>query len=146
KIKEKFNKNREKRISEKEYLEAMYKHADEYEEEDIVGYPEDIKHKPDAQAFYGSIYDVISEERAKYETNKDLAVKDILGRLSLDIEQAIKDQVKVDWHENQDVRNSMEQAIEDVIFEYKEKYNLELDWDTIDTINTKMQEIARQRF
>lgn len=145
-IEETFNKYKEKRISEKEYLEAMYKYADEYEEEDIVGYPDDIKRNPHAQAFYGSLHDVLTEERAKYETNKDVAMKDILGKVSLDIEKAIEEQVKVDWHNNQDVRNSMEQAIEDVLFEYKEKYNLELDWDTIDKLNRNMQEIARQRF
>src|SRR5690625_5073724 len=144
-IEETFNKYKEKRISEKEYLEAMYKHADEYEEEDIVGYPDDIKRNPHAQAFYGSLHDVLTEERAKYETNKDVAMKDILGKVSIDIEKAIEKQVKVDWHNNQDVRNSMEQAIEDVLFDYKEKYNLELDWDTIDKLNRNMQEIARQR-
>src|SRR5690625_4196778 len=144
-IEDTFNKYKEKRISEKEYLEAMYHHANEYEEEDIVGYPDDIKRNPHAQAFYGSLHDVLTEERAKYETNKDVAMKDILGKVSIDIEKAIEKQVKVDWHNNQDVRNSMEQAIEDVLFDYKEKYNLELDWDTIDKLNRNMQEIARQR-
>src|SRR5690625_2921649 len=62
-IEETFNKYKEKRISEKEYLEAMYKHADEYEEKDIVGYPDDIKRNPHAQAFYGSLHDVLTEDR-----------------------------------------------------------------------------------
>ena len=145
-IEETFNKYKEKRISEREYLEAMYQYADDYEKSDIINYPEDIKHKPDAQAFYGSLHDVLTEERAAYVTNKDMSMNEILGKMSVDIEQAIKDHTKVDWHENQDVKNNIEQAIEDVIFDYMETYNLDLDWDTIDKINRDMQEISRQRF
>lgn len=44
----------------------------------------------------------------------------------------------MDWHDNQDVKNNMEQAIEDVLFEYKERYELNIDWDTIDKINKNM--------
>lgn len=145
-IEETFNKYKEKRISEKEYLEAMYKHADEYEEDDVVGYPDDLKHKPDAKAFYGSIHDVLTEARTEYTTKRDQEMKGILGKISLDIEQIIKGQIKVDWHDNEDIKNSIEQAIEDVLFEYKEKYALDIDWDTIDKINNSMQSIARERF
>src|SRR5699024_2130348 len=145
-IEETFHKYKEKRISEREYLEAMYQYADDYEKNDIIDYPEDINHKPDAQAFYGCLHDVLTEERAEYVTNQDIAMKEMLGKMANDIEQAIKEHVKVDWHENQDVKNNMEQAVEDVIFEYMEKYNLNLDWDTIDKINQDMQEISRQRF
>lgn len=145
-IEETFNKYKEKRISEKEYLEAMYKHADNYEEEDIIGYPEDIKYKPDAQAFFGSIHHVITEDYAEYQTKKDREMKEILGTLSLEIEQIIRDQTKVDWHDNQDVKNNIEQEIEDVLFEYNEKYKLNIGWDMIDKINRNMQEIARMRF
>src|SRR5690625_2386454 len=145
-IQDTVNKYKEKRISEKEYLEMMYQHAEDYEEDDIIGYPDNLKHKPDAQAFYGSIHDIITEDRAAYVTSQEEKIKDVLAKVSLDIEQIIEDETKVDWHDNQDVKNNMEQAIEDVLFEYKEQYKLDLDWDTIDKINKNIQEIARQRF
>lgn len=145
-IEETFNKYKEKRISEKEYLEAMYKYTEDYEEEDIIGYPDDLKHKPDAQAFYGSIHDVLTEERATYKTNENESIDDVLGKVSLEITEIIQSETKVDWHDNQDVKNIIEQAIEDVLFDYKEQYELDLEWDTIDKINKNMQEIARQRF
>src|SRR5699024_3405836 len=77
-IEETFNKYKEKRISEREYLEAMYQYADDYEKNDIIDYPEDIKHNPDAQAFYGSLHDVLTEESAEYVTNQDIAMKEML--------------------------------------------------------------------
>src|SRR5690625_2081077 len=145
-IQDTVNKYKEKRISEKEYLEAMYQHTEDYEEDDIIGYPNNLKYKPNAQAFYGSIHYIMTEDRAAYVTSKDEEVKGVLAKVSLDIEQIIEDETKVDWHDNQDVKNNMEQAIEDVLFEYKEQYKLDLDWDTIDKINKNIQEIARQRF
>src|SRR5690625_7871429 len=116
-IQDKVNKYKEKRISEKEYLEMMYQHAEDYEEDDIIGYPDNLKHNPDAQAFYGSIHDIITEDRAAYVTRKDEEVKGVLAKESREIEQIIEDETKVDWHDNQDVKNNMEQAIEDELFE-----------------------------
>jgi len=144
---ETFNKYKEKRISEKEYLEAMYQHADDFEEKDIIGYPENIQHNYHAQAFYGSMYDTLTENFAEYQTNTtEEDMKETLAQASLDIEDAIRKEIKVDWHKNEDVKNSLEQAVEDLLFEYKEKYGLNIDWDTIDKLNHQIQEITRQRF
>src|SRR5699024_6686001 len=145
-IEETFNKYKEKRISEREYLEAMYQYADDYEKNDIIDYPEDIKHNPDAQAFYSSLHDVLTEESAEYVSNQDIGMKEMVRKMAIDIEQAIKEHVKVDWNENQDEKKNIELAIEELIFDYIDKYNLELDWDTIDKINQDLQEISRQRF
>lgn len=94
---ETFNKYKEKRISEKEYLEAMYQHAEDFEEKDIIGYPEDIRHNYDAQAFYGSMYDTLKEEVAEYETDGAVEdVKETLAKASLEIEEVIKKEIKVD--------------------------------------------------
>src|SRR5690625_1268117 len=146
-IKETFEKYKEKRISEKEYLEAMYEYAKDYEaKEDVIGYPEEIRHNPHARAFYGSLQEELKDSKADYVVEDGKRSQEILGKASLDIEEAVRKEVKVDWHENEDVKNSMEQAIEDLLFEYKEQYQLEMDWDMIDKLNQKIQEIARQRF
>lgn len=146
-LEETFNKYREKRISEKEYLEAMYKYAEDFEEEDIIGYPENIKHKYDAQAYYGSMYDTLTEKVATYETEEaEQTFKETIAKASIDIETVVKEKIKVDWHHNEDVKNSLVQAIEDLLFEYKEAYKLDWDWDTIDQLNHQIQEITRQRF
>ena len=146
-IEETFNKYKEKRISEREYLELMYQHAEDFEEaKDIYGYPEHIKHNYDARAFYGTLCDTLRDESVDYETNHDGKIEETLAEASLDIEEAIKQEIKVDWHDNEDVKNRLELAIEELLYEYSEKYGLGLDWDTIDRINHKIQEIARQRF
>lgn len=142
-----FNKYREKRISEKEYLEAMYKYAEDFEEKDIIGYPEEIKHNYHAQAYYGSMYDTLTEEFESYEaTNTEESLKETIAKASVDIESVVKENVKVDWHHNDDVKNSLTQAIEDLLYDYKEEYKLDWDWDMIDKLNHQIQEITRQRF
>src|SRR5699024_12321547 len=107
----------ENHICTQQYLDDIHQYSDDYEKNDINDYPEDIKHNPDAQAFYSSLHDVLTEESAEYVTNQEIAMKEMLGTMAIDIEQAITEHVKVDWHENQDVKNNIELAIEELIFD-----------------------------
>lgn len=147
-IEEVLNEYKNKRISEKEYLENMYKTYDMYENnEDIFGFPEEIKHKPHAQAFYGDIIDIVKESNEEYITddaNEDN--KNLIAKLSIEVENIIYNKAKVDWHNNQDVHNDIAQSIEDLLFEYKEKYNISLSFDQIDKIIDNAKRIAMKRF
>lgn len=144
-IEETFNKYKEQRISEKEYLEAMYQHIDDFEAKDIVDYPDNIKHDRDAKAYYGMIYDTIIEDKANYETSSEEQLKNIIGEISLEVDDVIHENIKVDWEHNEDVKNQIEQGIEDVLYDYKEKYNLSYSWDEIDKMNEELRKIALKR-
>src|SRR5690625_2564320 len=78
-IKETFEKYKEKRISEKEYLEAMYEYAKDYEaKEDVIGYPEEIRHNPHARAFYGSLQEELKDSKADYVVEDGKRSQEIL--------------------------------------------------------------------
>lgn len=134
---------KDKRISETEYLEQMYKHYDNYEQEDIVDYPDSIRKNDNAKAFYGSIADVIKEADEAYDTNH---LQDELAELSLKIENAISNLTKVDWHNNRDINNDIVQAIDDLTFNFGDKHGLKLEWDVIDKIIMEIKKIAYERF
>lgn len=144
-IEETLNKYKDKRISEKEYLEGMYKHYDAFEEKDIISYPEIIKENNNAKAFYGSVVDLIKEENEEYKV-EDNEMKAEFAKLSLDIEEAISDLTKVDWHKNKDVNDSITQAVEDLTYDFSQKHGLELSWAEIDIILGEIKKIAYERF
>lgn len=143
-IDETLNKYKEMRISEKEYLEEMYKHFDDFEEKDIIKYPEAIKENGDAKAFYGSIIDIVKEKDEKYNVDKEL--KEEFADLSLEIKDAISDLTKVDWHNNRDVNDNITQAVEDLTYDFSQKHNLDLSWAEIDIILGEIKKIAYERF
>ena len=144
-IEETLNKYKDKRISEKEYLEGMYKRYDDFEEKDIISYPEIIKENNNAKAFYGSVVDLIKEENEEYKV-EDNEMKAEFAKLSLDIEEAISDLTKVDWHDNKDVNDSITQAVEDLTYDFSQKHGLELSWAEIDIILGEIKKIAYERF
>ena len=143
-INDTLNKYRDKRISEKEYLEEMYKHFDDYEEKDIIKYPETIKGNGDARAFYGSIVDRVKEKDGEYKVDREL--KEEFADLSLEIKDAIEELTKVDWHNNRDVNDSITQAVEDLTYDFSQKHNLDLSWAEIDIILGEIKKIAYERF
>lgn len=144
-IEKTLNEYKDKRISEKEYLEQMYKHYDSYEEEDIMEYPDLIKENNTAKAFYGSMVDILKEDIEEYgQDNKQL--KNNFGKLSMDVEDVISKLTQVDWHKNPDINNDMAQAIEDLTYEFYKEHGLNIDWQEIDKIIIEIKKIAYERF
>lgn len=144
-IEKTLNEYKNKRISENEYLEQMYKHYDAYENGEVDDYPDLIKENNNAKAFYGSITDLIKEDEVSYGV-EDKNLDDEFAKLSLEIEGAISDLTKVDWHNNRDINNHIAQAIEDLTFEFSKEKGLDLSWDEIDKIINNIKKIAHERF
>lgn len=144
-IEKTLNEYKDKRISETEYLEQMYKHYDDYEEKDIVSYPENIKSNKNAKAFYGSIVDVLNEDGENYSTINN-KLKEEFADLSIRIEDIISDITKVDWHNNTDINNDIIQALDDLFYDFSEKNGLKLGWNEIEKIIGEIRKIAHERF
>ena len=123
----------------------MYKHYDAYENDEMDDYPDLIKENNNAKAFYGSITDFIKEDEESYGT-KNNNLENEFAKLSLEIEDAILDLTKVDWHNNMDINNDIAQAIEDLTFEFSKEKGLHLTWDEIDKIINEIKKIAHERF
>lgn len=142
-IQEAIQEYKDKRISEAEYLNRMKDIMNDYRRgESSERYPEIIKENRNAQAFYGVTKDILSETTetaASYDTNT-------LGNLASRMDEIIKEHQKVDWHDNVEIHNRIAQELDDLLFDFKEKYNLDIDFDTIDKIIEQIKTVALRRY
>jgi len=142
-IQEAIQEYKDKRISEAEYLNRMKDIMNDYRRgESSERYPEIIKENRNAQAFYGVTKDILSETTetaASYDTNT-------LGDLALKIDEIIQEHQKVDWHDNVEIHNRIAQELDDLLFDFKEKHNLDIDFDTIDKIIEQIKTVALRRY
>lgn len=130
-----------KRISEADYLSNMEDIMKKYrEKKDDTNYPDTIKYNENAQAFYGVVNEVIKESGIEYGASDDLAT------LSVEIDDVIKENSKVDWHDNIDVHNKIAQEIDDILYEYTNRTGIEIPFDDIDKIIERVKTIALKRY
>ena len=141
---------KDKRISEKEYFERMNDIKEDYQKGDSgIKYPDSIKNQPNAQAFYGVTVAVLNEETiAEYQTEnkKEKASKEQLAELSIHIEEIVSKYTKVDWHENTDVHNRIDQEVEDLLFDFAETNNIVIGLKLIDKILKEVRAVALRRY
>lgn len=139
-IEKTLNEYKDKRITEAEYLEKMYEYAEDFHnEKDVVGYPINIKNNFSAQAYYGEFLKLYDDEDIVNSKKTDL------GLLALESNSIIKRLKKVDWIDNEDVKNKMILELEDMIIDYMNDSNLERNYDLIDSIISKVILIAQER-
>lgn len=140
-IQETIDEYKNKRISEADYLQRMNDIKNDYvKRESNEGFPEVIHDNFHAQAFYSVVESVVEElnEITSYQT--------LLGNIALKIYDLIKENTKVDWHNNEDVHKKMDQAIEDLLYSSTQDNKLKLSFEQIDKINEKVRTIALRRF
>ncbi|WP_297422797.1 type I restriction endonuclease subunit R [Clostridium sp.] len=111
------------------------------EKKDDTYYPNPIKNNENAQAFYGEVNSVIKESRASYNTKED-----DIALVSLEIDNVIKENSKVDWHDNMDVHNKIAQEIDDILYDYASSNNIEIPFEDIDKIIEKVKNVALKRY
>lgn len=142
-IQEAIQEYRDKRISEAEYLNRMKDIMKDYQSgQTTEQYPNVIKENRNAQAFYGVTKDILSETKetaASYDTNT-------LGELASEMDNIIREHQKVDWHDNLEIHNRIAQELDDLLFDFKEKHNLDIDFDTIDKIIEQIKTVALRRY
>lgn len=134
---------KEKRISEAEYLKQMEEHVKRFREGDQgEAYPEVIRENENARAFYGVTREILT---TKTETNEKYDVNE-LGELALKIDEAIRKHLKVDWHDNPEIHKRIEQEIDDLLFDFMDKHQVEIDYDVIDQIIEQNIRVALRRY
>lgn len=132
---------KDKRISEAEYLNSMKTILEEYRKgEPVDDFPTIIKENANAQAFYGVTKDILME-------TKDFSVSyDVVGELATQMDDAIRDYTKRDWHDNLEVHKRIEQEIDDLLYEFSKENNVEIDLETVDKIIDQIKTVARKRY
>jgi type I restriction enzyme R subunit len=128
---------------ENEYLAAMRKMAEDFRE-GFVGhnYPTCIDDDSDAKAFYG----VISETIKSHSEKKDEAFDEAVGSLSIGINVAVKSLARVDWRTSTAIHKKMNQALEDLIWDFSEDHSIDIPLDQIDILLENIIKTAMSRY
>ncbi len=135
---------RANRINENEYLNKVTEVMNSVLGQTGDKLPEILNNRDVAKAFYGLVNDVVvgtelKEDAIPYGGSNpaaDLAVK---------IDNAIKERLVVDWRGNEDVKNDMRNAIEDLLYEAREN-GLRLTVQDMDAIIERALDIAKNRY
>jgi type I restriction enzyme R subunit len=141
-IEEALKQYKERRIGEAEYLKKMSEiMADMRKGNSGVTYPVAIQRMPHAQAFYGVVVAELNQN-AEY----DEPFRDVFATFSMEVEQIIRTHTKVDWHENQDVHKKIEQHIDDLIYAFEKKHQLNVPHDQAERLIENLKKVALRRF
>ncbi len=103
--------------------------------------PASIKGNDDAAAFFGILEPILAPDDGA-DTRKDDAAE-----VSLSIIDIIKSQLIVDVWSNDQAKNKMRNAIDDYFFDVvRDQKGIDLNGDQLDTLQTKIMNLARARF
>jgi len=125
------------------YLFKMEKMADDFKR-GYTGhhYPACIDNDSDAKAFYGSIQSIIAEVIEDVSPEMDEA----MGQLAIEVKKAISSRAKVDWRYNVAVHKDMEQALDDLIWDFTEENEIKLPIEKIDLMLEGLRKTAVSRY
>lgn len=131
---------RNRRITDSEYLQKMQDIKEDFRKGNSgISYPTNITTE-NSRAFYGVIYDKLIP-RMKENTN----IEEI-GEIALTIQREIESKIKRDWHYNTDIHNEIAQAIDDTIFMYATRKNINLDLEELDKLIEEIINIALMKY
>jgi len=133
---------REKRISEREYLNSVVDLASKVARKDRGrDVPESIRGDEDAQAFFG-----VLEGQLKIKDDEPVA-GDEAASISLEIIDIIKSHLIVDIWSNEVAQNKLRNAIDDYFFDVlRDERGVDLPVEVLDDLELKIMDLARARF
>lgn len=132
---------RNERISDAEYLNRVTEVMNAVVNRSDDSFPETLKHKDAAKAFYGVVNEVLT--RLKVDEPR---TKEISAQTALEIDDIIERNRVVDWLNNLDAKNTIRNEIDDFLYKLKEKESLNLDLDSMDLIVETSLDIAKKRY
>lgn len=131
---------RNRRITDSEYLQKMQDIKEDFRKGNSgISYPTNITTE-NSRAFYGVIYDKLIPRM------KENANIEEIGEIALTIQREIENKIKRDWHYNTDIHNEIAQAIDDTIFMYATRKNINLDLEELDKLIEEIINIALMKY
>lgn len=133
---------REKRLSEREYLNSVVDLASKVARKDRGrDVPENIRGDEDAQAFFGVL-------DGQLKTNDDEPVAgNEAASIALEIIDIIKSHLIVDIWSNEVAQNNLRNAIDDYFFDVlRDERGVDLPVEVLDDLELKIMDLARARF
>lgn len=133
---------REKRLSERDYLNSVVNLASKVARKDRGrNVPESIRGDDDAQAFFGILDGQLKTEGDKLVAGDDAAV---IAQQIIDI---IKSHLIVDIWSNEVAQNNLRNAIDDFFFDVlRDEKGVDLPVEVLDDLELKIMDLARARF
>ncbi|WP_319517588.1 HsdR family type I site-specific deoxyribonuclease [uncultured Martelella sp.] len=133
---------REKRLSEREYLNSVVNLASKVARKDRGRHvPESIRGDEDAQALFG-----ILDGQLKNQENEPVA-GDSAAAIAQQIIDIIKSHLIVDIWSNEVAQNNLRNAIDDYFFDIlRDKKGIDLPVEVLDELELKIMDLARARF
>jgi type I restriction enzyme, R subunit len=131
--------HRADRLSDASYLEKMRKAKDEMSDSDYSHLPVALRDYPDARIYYG-----IAENTLPFESHIRKR-QDILADIAIRTEELIEINKIRDWAQLPDVENKIKNAIDDMLYSIKGRYNLNFSSLEIDIYMEQILTIAKKR-
>jgi len=124
------------------YLASMKKMAEDLRQ-GFTGhsYPSVIANDSDAKAFYGVVADTL-----KQYGEDSLEFDDAIGKLALEIKQAVQALARVDWRNSTPIHKKMNQAVEDLLWDFCDEFGIDLPIDKIDLLIEQAIKTAMSRY
>ena len=124
------------------YLASMQRMAEDLRQ-GFTGhsYPSAIMNDSDAKAFYGAVADVL-----KQHGEDTVEFDDALGKLALNIKKAIQSLARVDWRTSTPIHKKMNQAVEDLIWDFCDEFGIDLPMEKMDLLIESTIKTAMSRY
>jgi len=127
-----------RRITDAEFLKQVTEIMQSVRDKKDTDTPAELINNENAQAFYRQAKEIL-----KITKDEQRRVPIELG---LNIENIIKTNIVVDWKMKSDIINKMKQEIDDMIYDLQDKYDIQIESDSLKDIIDKSIEVAKHRY
>ena len=131
---------RNARISDAEYLGKVKEYLATVRQGHDTDMPHELANYREAPAYYG----VVGEVMASYGAADQAERKKIASDMAIEIEKIIDPLKGRDWTVRDDIQKDMANAIDDFLFEAREKYGVSLNTPDMDAIIERCLSIAKK--
>jgi len=131
---------RAERMSDAEYLKRVQEVSRKVVDRPVDEVPKEVRYDPAATAYYGLVRERLRRYEGDGSTFERVGVEAATA-----IDRIIDERRVVNWTENDDVQNRMKTAIEDELFEIREKHHVPLSLEDIDALLDGVLNVARRR-
>ncbi|HEX2845397.1 MAG TPA: HsdR family type I site-specific deoxyribonuclease [Chitinophagaceae bacterium] len=146
-IRDTINEYHQQRINEAQYLAKVKEYEDNFLKGKGDNVPMVIKDNPTAIAFYNLTTEELKDGLKDKPNRMDIAVEIALG-----IDHVIKSNVfnngkaVIDWQGNEDIKGKIRIGIDDLLFDIKNKYDLEIKFDDFDQLIEESVKVAETKY
>lgn len=113
--------------------------------ESIIGWQKRPKRMADTSTVETETHSTETEITIEPKLELEEKSKPVATQASLEINRLIEKNKVVDWTENDDIKNSMRNDIDDYLYNIRTENGLDLDFDLMDRIIEETIDIARKR-